>query len=282
MPSADLSGAAGTPGEHEAQIYPTSTEKESVSVLTWNIEWLGDSENGPSDEMRQLSLANEALSFAKPDIVGLQELSSPAAAASLVASLPGYALSLAHYEQRQKLALLYREERVELLEVAAIEGLEDAGRPPLEAHLRTRAGRELTVIVVHAKAGDDPRSYQTRARFAQGLRAYLQAHHLASDLIVLGDFNDLFEASTLEGSPSPYESLTASGMFVAVTAPLETQAERSTKWGATVDHIVLSRSLVASIVPDSIETLRDELLARHPDFFEAASDHAPVALELAL
>lgn len=253
-----------------------------MSALTWNIEWLGDSTHGPSDEARQLGLAIDTLSFAKADVVGLQELSSAASAASLAAALPGYALSLARYEQRQKVALLYREARIELLSVTAITGLDDAGRPPLEARVRTRAGRELTVIVLHAKAGDDPRSYGIRARFAGGLRAYLEAQHGASDLLVLGDFNDLFESSTSEGMESPYRALTADGAFVAVTSALETQRERSTRWGDTVDHIVLSRSLLPALVRDSPQTLRDELLARHPDFFDAASDHAPVMLELTL
>ena len=282
MPSPDLSGAAGTAPEREPQIYPASSENQALSVLTWNIEWLGDDSNGPVDEMRQLALAVDTLIFANADIIGLQEVSSVASAEALVTALPGYALALAHYTQRQKVALLYRKTAFELLEVTAIEGLDDAGRPPLEARLRTHGGRELVVIVLHAKAGDSARDYGTRAHFAEGLSAYLIQHHGASELIMLGDFNDLFESSTLEGARSPYRALTASGAYVAVTAALEQANERSTKWGATVDHIVLSRSLVGDVVADSVMTLRDELLARHPDFFEAASDHAPVVLELAL
>ena len=282
MPSADLAGGAGAAPERETQIYPASSENEAVSILTWNIEWLGDDSNGPVDEERQLALAVETLGFANADIVGLQEISSAASAERLASALSGYALELAHYEQRQKVAVLYRRASLELLELTAIEDLDDAGRPPLEARLRTAAGRELSVIVLHAKAGDDPRSYQTRVRFAEGLSAYLQAQHARDDLIVLGDFNDLFMSSTLGGAKSPYGPLTASGAFVAVTAVLETGVERSTKWGSTLDHIVLSRSLAAGVVDDSVETLRDELLARHADFFEAASDHAPVMLELTL
>jgi endonuclease/exonuclease/phosphatase family metal-dependent hydrolase len=147
--------------------------------------------------------------------------------------------------------------------------------------LRTRAGRELTAIAVHAKAGDDPRSYATRASFAAGLAQDLARRHAASDVVLLGDFNDRFgEGSTLAGSPSPYEPL--KGAFAVPTEILERAAERSTAWGETVDHIAVSRSLAGAVVTDSVESLRDELLARHPDFFEAASDHAPVGLELEL
>lgn len=282
MPSADFSGAAGGAAELAPQINPTSSENQRTTVLTWNVEWLGDDTNGPEDEARQLTLAIDGLGYADADLVGLQEVSSAASAARLAQAFPAYGLELAHYAQRQKLALLYRASRFELLHISAVEGLDDAGRPPLEARLRTARGRELTVIVVHAKAGGDPSSYQTRRRFAAGLSAYLEHMAEGREVIVLGDFNDLFGSSTLQGARSPYEALTASGAYVAVTQVLETGAERSTRWGATVDHIVLSRSLVSRVLPDSVETLRDELLARHADFFEAASDHAPVTLELTL
>lgn len=283
MPDAQLSeSAAGAGAEPDRQIRAATQERTPLVALTWNVEWLGDTENGPSDEARQLALAVDSLTFANADLIGLQEIASAASAQELAQAFPGYALELSRYAQRQNVALLYRTDRLELLELSAIQGLDDAGRAPLEARLRLPAGRELVAIVLHAKAGDDPRSYQIRKRFAEGLAAYLESRHADADLVVLGDFNDLFSSSTLEGLPSPYKALTASGAFVAATATLEGRSERSTAWGATVDHIVVSRSLVSTVLPDSIETLRDELLARHLDFFEAASDHAPVTLELKL
>lgn len=279
MPEPDWTGSAGA-GSQPSQINAAPQESQPLTLLTWNVEWLGEPDNGPSDEARQLALAIDALAFAQSDLIALQEVSSRASADALVAALPGYELAIARYEQRQKLAFLYRTERIELLETRAIEGLDDAGRPPLEALLRTRAGRELTAIVLHAKAGDDPRSYSTRVSFAAGLAEDLARRHRASDVVLLGDFNDRFAGSTLAGSPSPYEPLKRA--FVAATEVLEEGAERSTAWGDTIDHIVVSRSLASAVVADSVESLRDELLARHPDFFEAASDHAPVVLELAL
>jgi endonuclease/exonuclease/phosphatase family metal-dependent hydrolase len=286
MPEPDLAantagaGAAAVTDAEREQIRAAPKENEPLVALTWNVEWLGDLEHGPTDEARQLALALDSLIFADADLVGLQEVSSPASAQALVESLPGYAIEVAEYAQRQKVALLYRKARFERLAVTAINTLDDAGRPPLEVELRLPSGRELTVIVLHAKAGSDPRSYQTRKNFAEGLSEYLARQHAARDVMILGDFNDLFTSSTLQGFASPYRLLTADGNYVAVTASLEAQAERSTAWGATVDHVVLSRALASAVVPGSVETLRDELLARHPDFFEAASDHAPVWVEL--
>lgn len=282
MPDPHLAeNAAGATAERDQQIRAAPQEITPLVALTWNVEWLGDAEHGPEDEARQLALAIDSLTFANADLIGLQEVSS-ASAQELAQSFPGYSLERSQYMQRQNVALMYRTDRLELRELSAIEGLDDAGRAPLEARLSLPSGRELVAIVLHAKAGGHPRSYQIRKRFAQGLAAHLERKHLGNDVVILGDFNDLFSSSTLEGVASPYEGLTASKAFVAVTSELEAQPERSTVWGQTVDHIVLSRSLAGAVVPGSVETLRDELLARHPDFFEAASDHAPVVLELRL
>lgn len=285
MPQPELAAHAGAGSEPSPRIsaaprYPAYGAP--LAVLTWNVAWLGDDQNGPGDEARQLALVSEALQLADADVIALQEVSSAASAAMLERALPGHALELASYRQAQKLALLYRRDRLELLERRAVSGLDDAGRPPLELRLRTPDDRELIAIAVHAKAGGDARSHAIRARFAAGLAGYLAQHHAGRDVIVLGDFNDRFTASTVEGLRSPYEPVVAGGAYVAATAVLERGREHSTRWGATVDHIVLSRALAARLIEGSVESLRDELLARHADFFEAASDHAPVALALAL
>lgn len=283
MPDPQLAqSAAGAAADRDPQIRAAPQGVSPLVALTWNVAWLGDSEHGPVDEARQLALAVDSLTFASADVIGLQEVSSAAGAQALAQAFPGYLLERSQYTQPQNVALMYRADRLELRDLRSIEGLDDTGRAPLEARLALPNGRELVVIVLHAKAGDDPRSYQIRKRFAEGLAEYLEGKHLGNDVVVLGDFNDLFSSSTLEGARSPYEALVQGQAFVAVTAELETQPERSTAWGQTVDHIVLSRSLAGAVVTGSVQTLRDELLARHPEFFEAASDHAPVVLELRL
>jgi len=283
MPDPQLAeNTAGAAAERAPQIRAAPQEIAPLVALTWNVQWLGDTEHGPEDEARQLALAVDSLTFADADLIGLQEVSSAASAQALAQAFPGYTLERSRYPQPQNVALMYRADRLELRELSAVRGLDDAGRAPLEARFALPSGRELFVIVLHAKAGDDPRSYQIRKRFSEGLAAYLAGKHLGNDVVLLGDFNDLFSSSTLESATSPYQSLLESQAFVAPTAELEAQSERSTVWGATVDHIVVSRSLGSAVVPGSVETLRDELLARHPDFFEAASDHAPVTLELRL
>ncbi len=257
-------------------------DADALRVLTWNIEWLGDSDEGPSDEAHQLGAAQAVLAELAPSLAGLQEISSQASAEALRAALKGRALSLSSYAQAQKTALLFDARRFERIEERSVFGLSDAGRAPLEVELRLRADPERTLIaiVVHAKAGDDAFAWSSRERLARGLRAYLDRSHQGRDVIVLGDFNDGFTASTVEGYASPYEALIAGDAYVALTAPLERAEEPSTRWGATVDHVVVSASLREGLEAGSVNVQRDELQIAHPGFFESVSDHAPVTLSL--
>src|SRR5689334_19205681 len=97
LPEPELRGAAGGGAEREAQIPAARREYEPLVALTWNVEWLGDGENGPIDEDRQLALAIDALVFANADLIGLQEVSALASAQALLQAMPGYALEVARY-----------------------------------------------------------------------------------------------------------------------------------------------------------------------------------------
>jgi endonuclease/exonuclease/phosphatase family metal-dependent hydrolase len=249
-----------------------------LALLTWNIEWFQDPARGPDDDARQLEAVREVLAQARADLAGLQEIAVPARLAALVDHMPEYALSVSSYEWPQQTALLYRPAQFELVAARVISGLDDAGRPPLEVELAAADGQALTVIVVHAKAGRDDGSWRRRARFAEGLQRHLEGREGAA--IVLGDFNDGFTRSITAARPSPYARFRPGSGYSAATAALEGRPEASTVWGDTVDHMLLSDELAARVDPQSIDVLRDELLARDPRFFDDVSDHAPVVARL--
>lgn len=282
LPDADFADGLADPAPAGAPAPVLPPEAGALRLLTWNIEWLGATDEGPSDEAGQLAAAERSLSALSPGIAGLQELASTASAEALRAALPDAALVSSRYAQRQNVALLYDARRFTQVATRAIEGLDDAGRPPLEVELQAVSdpARRLIAIVLHAKAGDDVSARAQRQRLAEGLRAHLDREHAGRDVIVLGDFNDGFTRSTVEGYATPWAVLIEGDKYVAPTSALEAGREQSARWGATVDHIVLSAPLRGAVIAGSPNVQRDELLASEPDFFEAVSDHTPVTLEL--
>ena len=256
---------------------------QTVTLMTWNLEWFGDPSEGPVDDALQYDAVLDVLASEGAGVVALQEVANEASFERLLAHLPGYAGILSGYDWTQKTALLWDATLFELSHARAISGLDDAGRPPLEVRLQRRwDGGELLIVVVHAKAQAEARSQAIRARFVQGLKAHLDAEHAHSSRIVIGDFNDLLSGSLVAGSDTPYRPFLDDPAYAAPTRALNEPgaAETSYATGATVDHILVTKDLAPLVDRGSIDVLRDELLARYPRFIETVSDHFPVTLDL--
>ncbi|GAB3898341.1 hypothetical protein GCM10028803_17630 [Larkinella knui] len=63
---------------------------QTLDVAAWNIEWLGSTGNGPTNEAQQVSNAISVLNSLQSDIIVLEEISSDNAISSLLAGMPGY------------------------------------------------------------------------------------------------------------------------------------------------------------------------------------------------
>lgn len=256
-----------------------------VSVMTWNLDWFQDPTEGPADDAAQYAAVREILWDTHRTVIALEELSSEAAFEHLLSDLPGYAGVLSGYAWTQKTALLWRSADFELSLCRAVSGLDDAGRPPLAVWLRRKAdGLPLRFIVIHAKAQADAQSHAHRARFAQGLKAYLDASRAQAPFVLLGDFNDRLEGSITSGAVSPYQAFVRDPSYAEPTLPLEAPGapEASYASGTTLDHILVRADLAADVVAGSVDVLREELQTRYPNFSHRVSDHFPVTLDLAL
>jgi endonuclease/exonuclease/phosphatase family metal-dependent hydrolase len=270
---------AGIPVEGETRVQPS----EPLTALTWNLRWFGDPERSPVDDEEAFRFAQEVVASENADIVALQEICDGEAFERLLLELPQYAGALSSYRWQQRIAVLWNEQRWALLSARGLHGLDDAGRPPLTVGLRNREDRlHLRIIAVHAKAGDEPESRDTRESFALGLLEHLREHRAGERLLLLGDLNDRLTASIAKGEPSPYRSWTADRDLVALTAGLDRDnaAEPSSLWGDVVDHVFASPALVPAGQPVRAEVLRDELLAVKSDYLETVSDHFPVRVTI--
>ncbi len=289
-PAADLDGA-GTLDAWYGAAASARDRPETIEVGSWNVEWLGEPDRGPSDEELQLDNVAHALALLDLDVVGLVEVVSADAFAELVARLPGYHGLLvtdeeveggrsAYGEGEQKVALLVRDRfTIERARVVLDDHAWDfAGRPPLEVSLAfTEQGRPRTldVVVVHLKAMADYDGYRRRVRAADALQRWLHDEHTRDWALVIGDFNDDLDASTYQGRTSPFDTLAHDEWCRFTTEALSAAQESTTIWhGATIDHHLATASLARRFVEGSAEVLRPD--AWVDDYGETTSDHYPV------
>lgn len=292
---ASPSGPGGPTGPVAVNV-PAKGTGATFDAATWNLEWLGDTGNGPADESLQLQRVGEVIRGARLDLWGLQEVVDEGSFTQLLAALPGYGGLLAnassvesgpaHYSdfgnREQKVALVFDTAAVQVLGARVI--LTDknnafAGRPPLEVRVRIKGGTaplEAVVLVLHAKAGADEESWARREEAARALQAYLDATWPAALVWVLGDFNDDVDTSITTGRATPYAGFLSagSGWFFPSAALSAAGSSSTVGYLDTIDHHLVSDEVAATYQVGSAEAWRLDQVV--PDYGRTTSDHFPV------
>lgn len=270
---------------------PSQNRLDTVDVGSWNVEWLGDAEEGPADEALQQANVARVLRELELDLVGLVEVVSEQAFADLLAALPGYDGLLVtdprvengaawYRPKEQKVALLFKRRftvesaRVVLTEASAA----FAGRPPMEVKLRFYEGgrlRTLVLVVAHFKAMANWDGWTRRTEAARALKGWLDTTHPSRWVLVVGDFNDDLDASTYWGRVSPFAPLVEDPAYRFTTDAL-TAAQLSTtvRFSATIDHHLATDELAARFLEGSAEVLRVDGFV--DGYGDTTSDHYPV------
>lgn len=280
----------------EPVLVPSRGTAATFDVATWNLEWFGDTGNGPADEPLQLQRVREVMQGADLDLWGVQEVVSAGAFQALVAGLPGYAGLLANAptveggatwysdfgDLEQKVGLVYKTSLVEVLGARIVLTASDhafAGRPPLEARIRVRLDGvtvEGVVLVLHAKAGADEASWERREAAARALRDYLDATWPTVPVWVIGDFNDDVDVSITPGKPSPYGPfLGQTTTWTFATSVLSASGATTTVgYSDVIDHQLVSDEAWGMYQTSSVEAYRLDAIV--PSYGTTTSDHFPV------
>lgn len=284
---------AGQPGSASA-----------LRVASWNLEWFGDTTNGPTDEALQLQNVAGVMADAGMDLWGLEEVVSPTAFEALRGKLPGYDGFVSSDSARvpngnlwysageQKVAVLFKKDKVELVSASLIltsAAADFAGRPPMRVDLRVRGpstSEELTLIVLHLKAFADVDSYDRRAAASTALKGYLDG--LAGKrVLVVGDWNDDVDRSITfaDGGyrPSPFQNfLEDDARYSFATKPLSLAGIKSTASGSQmIDHHLGAQLGKGLELPGTVSVLRPDGW-NIPGYKTNTSDHYPVAGEYAV
>lgn len=275
---------------------PARGTATTLDIASWNIEWLGDTSHGPTNEALQLSNARDVIGGTDFDLWGLAEIVSTAQFESLLDQLPGYDGFLAndarvvggpaYYSDfgnlEQKVGLLYKASIVSVLGASVILTQDDhafAGRPPLEVTLRASLGgatQDMVVIVMHSKCCADLDSYQRRVDASNALKAYLDATYPTQKVWVIGDWNDDLATSIADGQPSPYLNFVADrARYTVETETLSSAHVGSTVgFGSMIDHHMVTDEAAAAYVAGSVDVYRVD--AYVPSYGSTTSDHYPV------
>ena len=258
----------------------------TLDVGTWNIEWFGDSLNGPSNEVTQLKNVTDVIQGMNLDLLGLCEISNAGYWSKLQTNLPDYGAILTSYSQTQKTGLLYRKSMFRLLYsksiLLAFEYEFASGRFPLEIALETQWGSKkdtMYVWVIHLKANtgstsEKLMSYERRSKAAEELKNYLDPKKRWKG-VVLGDWNDDLDVSIVSGKNSPFLTWRNDTNYVFPSYRLSLAKQKSTaSYSEMIDHMCVTTSMKSNWLLNQSGVMVGD--AYVPSYRFNTSDHYPV------
>jgi endonuclease/exonuclease/phosphatase family metal-dependent hydrolase len=280
-------------GALEQALVGSRGAPDTLDFGSYNLEWFGDPNNGPSNDAVQRQNAYEVIAGADLDIWGLAEIVSTSQFSQLKTQLTGYAGLLAgdasvtngpayYGGSEQKVGILYKSAIASVTSARIIltgSDYEFAGRPPLEVRLRvTLNGRteDIVVVVMHAKCCSDTTSWQRRQSASIALKSYLDATYPTEKVWVIGDFNDDLDTSISSGRATPYANFVSDNARYRFPTQALTSAGISTtlSYSDAIDHHLASNEAFANYVAGSVEAYRvDQQIA---NYSSSTSDHLPV------
>lgn len=278
---------------------------QTIRVANWNMRWFGDPGNCSCDTALARTRATMVLKDLNADVYCLQEVVSISSLDAIRNSLGNqYQMIVSpygsgalntqsgNYAGAQKLAFLINTDK---LKNAGTFGLcasmypadtaayycFSSGRYPfiLKASIRTGVSIYDTLILanIHAKASATITDYNRRLCGAQWMTDSLNALFPNRKRLIVGDYNDYLEGSSVSGqTTSPYQYLLNNG-FIGVTLP-SVYPNQTTFVGSTdhlIDNVCYSQNLDPQF-PDSACFIFSEVLDYIPSYAATTSDHLPV------
>lgn len=261
-------------------------------VGTWNIEWFGSADDGPSDEAQQQANVVQLIRESEVDAWGLQEVTDEAAFNSVLAELPNHEGILGTNvcgDLEQRVAFIYDTRVVQVLGTEDITTSSTAYDFACRAPLRVDAtlegfdtALEVTFIVVHMKAFDGSDDWAQRREGSRELKTYIDSNLPDEEVFLIGDFNDELRTSIYAGADSPYQNFRSDSENYSFTTYRMDLYDRYTYCrtdacdsGSTIDHILITNELFDHYVEDSAARLEDALSVFSP-YTTSTSDHLPV------
>ncbi len=278
---------------------------QSLSVCSWNIKWFGLPSQCNCDTALSLKNAAALLKEINADVYALQEIASINHLQRLVQELgtdfsyivADYCSQISDptqvgYDNCQKLAYIYNNTKVSnegsfgLLRSTypAQLGINSphyyfaSGRWPLvlKAKLLNNS-QEFLLVNMHGKAFAGSSEHNRRAAATVRMTDSLNTHFNNTNVVVLGDYNDLLEGAITTGFIiSPYDYLLNNG-FTGLSLPSLFPGEVTYigSPGSIIDNISVSDYAALSIIPKATTIIREAELSIE-NYRNTTSDHLPI------
>lgn len=263
---------------------------ETFDVATWNLKEF------PFKGNETLQHLSRLIPLLKLELIALQEINSHADMLLLAEMLPHYDTYIYDATSSWRLAYLYDNRSVEILDVYTIyQGQSNPfPRPPYVMHLNFR-GEEVYVINNHLKAyGDniinetDEWDEERRRRLAiQLLDQYISQNLSDKKVIVLGDMNDEIQEGPVSNVFTAFLDKPDEYLFATMSLAQDiTYATASyPSWPSMIDHILITNELFDAFANAGsyCKTIRvEQAMGTWQNYSSSVSDHRPVGIRLKL
>jgi hypothetical protein len=295
----------------------TFESSNTLDVVCWNIEWFGNTVNGPSDEALQVANAKAVIETINADIYNLNEISDITAFNNFVATLPGY-LGVCSSEvsnnsaDGQRVCFVYKTALFSNVTTRhLLKTIKDdpsilpsypdpdksrfwaSGRLPfaLTADVTVPGSptRNIMFVGVHARANTSAAEsflrYSMRKYDVDVLRDSLNAQFPNQAFVMLGDFNDDLDvtvAGSIPGNVTSYETYNNDpAHFNMLTRVLSDTGQKSTVgFSDMIDHVIASNELNGTYISGSARVSNAEQYVT--SYGSTTSDHYAVMVRLNL
>ncbi len=274
---------------------------DTLQIVNWNIEYFGDPAH--HQPATQVAGVRNVMTAIDADIYAICEVVDVDSFAAVVNALPGgfgytvaqfgsfaSSASSAGYASAQKLAFVYRRSVVRNISSRAMLASSptayssfSSGRFPYEVKAEVLGSdhiwRQVTFIIIHAKAYSDSGSCSRRVDGCHELKDTLDKFYANTPFVLLGDFNDDLDISNCAAFPeSNYAYMVNdSAHYKALTLPISRAGAFSIDgYSSLIDHVIASDEMARFYVPGSAEVLRSLVKGIEPAYDSKVSDHFPV------
>jgi len=264
---------------------------KDITIANWNIEWFGDPSGFHGNLNDQELNAGKVLNYLAADLYGLCEIVDTARFGRMIRNNLGsdfrYVISF-FTNGAQKMAFVYNRHifrNISVRPFMAVSGpayYNFGNRYPylLQAEVAVNGARkEISFVLIHAKADNDPASYNRRLGGSLELKDSLDTYYAGKNVIILGDYNDNFDKSIVRGKPSPYQNfLNDTVRYNPITRPLNVPGNQSSLGyvNSVIDQQIISSSMNNWYLSASAR-IRTDVVHAVPAYTSGnTSDHYPI------